>query len=56
MQEIQNENVDFVMKGQNIKIIDKENELIMDSPDLNAPLKSGIPTVYGYKTIEDCID
>ena len=37
-------------------IIDKENELIMDSPDLNAPLKSGIPTVYGYKTIEDCID
>lgn len=37
-------------------IIDDENHLILDSPDLAKPLKSGIPYFYGFKTIADCID
>ena len=37
-------------------IIDDNNHLILNSPDLTKPLKTGIPTVYGFKTIEDCID
>ena len=36
-------------------IIDKDNHLILNSPDLLMPLKTGIPTVYGFKTIDDCI-
>lgn len=32
------------------------NKLLIDSPDLSAPLKSGIPPVYGFKSIEDCVD
>lgn len=32
------------------------NKLLIDSPDLSLPLKSGIPPVYGFKGIEDCID
>ena len=27
--------------------------MILDSKDLSAPLKAGIPCYYGYKTIED---
>ena len=38
------------------KLIDDNNRLILDSPDLTKPLKCGIPSVYGFKTIEDCID
>lgn len=38
------------------RIIDEYDHLIMDSPDLNVPLKTGIPTVYGFKTIDDCIE
>ena len=38
------------------QIIDENNHLILNSPDLSKPLKTGIPTVYGFKTIEDCID
>lgn len=30
--------------------------LDIDSPDLKAPLKHGVPTVYGFKSIYDCID
>ena len=36
-------------------IIDEDNHLILNSPDLLIPLKTGIPTVYGFKTIDDCI-
>lgn len=32
------------------------NKLLIDSPHLSSPLKSGIPPVYGFKGIEDCID
>lgn len=38
------------------RFIDSNNRLILDSPDLIKPLKCGIPTVYGLKTIDDCID
>lgn len=32
------------------------NKLIVDSADMLVPFKVGIPTIYGYKTIEECID
>lgn len=38
------------------KIIDDGNHLILDSQDLIAPLKAGIPSVYGFHSIDDCID
>jgi hypothetical protein len=38
------------------RIIDDKNRLILDSPDLTSPLKCGIPSVYGFNSIEDCID
>ena len=41
---------------RNERIIDDNNRLILDSKDLSAPLKAGIPCYYGYKTIEDIID
>lgn len=50
---------DILRWAQNVRserIIDEYDRLIMDSPDLNENLKSGIPTVYGFKTIEECID
>ena len=31
-------------------------KLLLDSKDLKVPLKSGIPVLYGYSTIDDCID
>ncbi|MBO5805167.1 MAG: NAD/NADP octopine/nopaline dehydrogenase family protein [Bacteroidales bacterium] len=37
-------------------IIDDKNHLILNSPDLATSFKHGIPTVYGFKTILDCID
>ena len=43
-----------LMRGESI--ISDDNHLIVDSPDLAQPLKTGIPTVYGFKTIEDCVD
>ena len=41
---------------RNERFIDEQNKLLLDSPDLSLPLKSGIPSVYGFKRIEDCID
>ena len=38
------------------KFIDERNHLIHDSADLVEPLKNGMPCVYGFKVIEDCID
>lgn len=38
------------------KIIKDDNHLMVDSVDLKHSLKTGIPAVYGFKTIEDCID
>jgi hypothetical protein len=43
-----------IVRGE--QIIDDKNHLMLDSPDLAMPLKTGIPTVYGFKTIDDCID
>lgn len=36
-------------------IIDSNNCLILDSKDLDVPYKTGIPSVYGFKSIEDCV-
>lgn len=38
------------------KFIDENDHLILDSADLVEPLKNGMPCVYGFKDIEDCID
>lgn len=35
--------------------IDDENKLILDSPDLAESFKCGVPSVYGYNSIEDCL-
>ncbi len=37
-------------------IINEDNHLVLDSPDLREHLKSGIPAFYGFNSIEDCID
>ena len=34
----------------------RNNKLIIDSPDLDKPFKTGIPIVYGFNSIKDCID
>ena len=38
------------------KFIDDNNRLILDSPDLAEPLKCGVPSVYGFESVADCID
>lgn len=38
------------------QIIDDNNHLMLDSPDLLKPFKTGIPIVYGFKSIEECIN
>ena len=38
------------------KIISNDHKLLLDSIDLNAPLKSGIPFYYGKKTIKEIVD
>lgn len=38
------------------RIIDESNRLILDSPDLAKPMKSGIPYYYGHNTINEVID
>jgi hypothetical protein len=50
---------DILRWAQNVRgerIIDEHDHLIMDSPDLNEYLKTGIPTMYGFKTVDECID
>lgn len=37
------------------KIIDESNHLILTSPDLQDSFKTGIPVVYGFSSIDDCI-
>lgn len=37
-------------------IIDNNNKLMLDSKDLNTPLRSGIPCFYGFTSIDDIID
>ncbi len=41
---------------RNEKFIDEDNHLILDSDDLADPFKCGVPTVYGFNSIDDCID
>lgn len=38
------------------RIISEDNKLIEYSPDLASRFKTGIPSVYGFKSVEDCID
>lgn len=45
--------------AQNVRgerLIDENNCLILDSNDLTEPLKAGMPCLYGFKNIHDCID
>lgn len=41
---------------RNEKFIDDNNKLILDSDDLKAPFKIGIPCEYGFTTIDDIVD
>jgi hypothetical protein len=34
----------------------RNHKLILDSQDLCVPFKTGIPTVYGFDNINDCLD
>lgn len=45
----------WAQKVRKEHIIDGDNHLIVDSPDLSAPFKTGLPPVYGYATVEDCL-
>ena len=38
------------------QIISDDNHLLLNSADLNSPLKSGVPYSYGKKTINDIVD
>lgn len=38
------------------KFIDENNKLLLNSPDLSDRFKCGVPSVYGFETIEDCMD
>lgn len=38
------------------QIISKDNQLLLNSNDLCAPMKSGIPYYYGMKTIDEIVD
>lgn len=45
--------------AQNVRgeqIIDSNKRLILESPDLCQQFKTGIPTIYGFKSINDCLD
>ena len=37
------------------RFLSDDNRLILDSPDLAQPFKTGVPSEYGFKTIDDCI-
>lgn len=58
--DIQTPTLDMILHwAQTIRkelIIDENDRLVLDSVDLDAPLKSGIPCYYGYKTIDDIVD
>ena len=34
----------------------ENHRLVVDSPDMSAPFKTGIPVVYGFKGVTDCLD
>lgn len=36
--------------------IDSNHHLLLDSPDLTEKFKCGVPTIYGFNSIADCID
>lgn len=46
----------WAQKVRNEKIIDENNKLILDSEDLKAPYKTGLPCEYGFTTIDDIVD
>lgn len=48
--------LDWAQKARNESIIDKCHKLILDSPDLCKKYATGIPSVYGFKSIDDCLD
>ena len=38
------------------QIISEDNHLLLNSTDLSAPMKSGVPYFYGKRTITDIVD
>lgn len=58
--EIETPTIDEILRwAQDVRheqIIDDDNHLMLTSPDLSKPFKTGIPSVYGFNSIDDCID
>lgn len=48
--------LDWAQNARGERIIDKCHKLILDSPDLCKEYVTGIPSVYGFKSIDDCLD
>lgn len=46
----------WAQQVRNEQIIDSDNKLLVNSPDLSSLFKCGIPNVYGFEKIDDCID
>lgn len=46
----------WAQRIRNEKIISNENKLILNSIDLCAPMKSGVPFYYGKTTVEEIVD
>ena len=52
--------IDEILRwGQSVRhesIIGEDGRLLTGGKDLSAPFKAGIPSVYGFTSIEDCLD
>ncbi len=48
--------LDWAQKARGERIIDQNHMLILDSPSLCQKFKTGIPTVYGFQSLKDCLD
>lgn len=46
----------WAQDSRNERIIDENNRLLVDSPDLSQRFKSGIPCYYGISSIDEAID
>ena len=48
--------LNWAQNARQEQIISRDSKLMCDSPDLCQEFKTGIPTVYGFHKISDCLD
>ena len=48
--------LNWAQNARGEQVIDSNKRLILESPDLCKEFKTGIPSVYGFKNIKDCLD